>query len=53
MNEQNKILEKLRTEIDSIDKNLLQLIEKRSNLASKIIKAKKVEIFLSLKGKRL
>ena len=41
MNEQNKILEKLRTEIDSIDKNLLQLIEKRSNLASKIIKAKK------------
>jgi chorismate mutase/prephenate dehydratase len=41
MNEQNKILEKLRTEIDSIDKNLLQLIEKRSNLSSKIIKAKK------------
>ena len=41
MNEQNKILVKLRNEIDSIDKNLLQLIENRSNLASKIIKAKK------------
>ena len=40
MNEQNKILVKLRNEIDNIDKNLLQLIENRSNLASKIIKAK-------------
>lgn len=41
MNEQNKILVKLRNEIDNIDKNILHLIENRSNLASKIIKAKK------------
>ena len=41
MNEQNKILVKLRNEIDSIDKNILKLIENRSNLARKIINAKK------------
>ena len=38
MSEQNKILVKLRNKIDIIDKNILKLIENRSNLARKIIK---------------
>ena len=40
MDEQNKILVKLRNKIDSIDKNILKLIVNRSNLARKIINAK-------------
>ena len=46
MKDNNKSLEELRNKIDKIDKELLTLIEKRSNLATKIIKAKGgVDIF--------
>ena len=46
MKDINKPLEELRNKIDKIDKNLLSLIEQRSNLAQQIIKAKDgVDIF--------
>ncbi len=46
MKDINNPLEELRNKIDKIDKELLSLIEKRSNLAKKIIEAKDgVDIF--------
>jgi chorismate mutase len=46
MKDINNPLEELRNKIDKIDKELLSLIEKRSNFAKKIIKAKDgVDIF--------
>jgi len=46
MKDINKSLKELRNKIDKIDKELLSLIEKRSNFASKVFKAKDgVDIF--------
>ena len=46
MKDTNNPLEEIRNKIDKIDKELLSLIEKRSNFATKIFKAKDgVDIF--------